>query len=105
MIEIDWAGLLEKGGIGAICLAVIYVGYKIFDLFIKQWANSTETQKQSNEAVNKNTQAFEKLSEVFEKQAERELEYQERMWSLLKSGVKTAEDTNSKVTDIHRKIV
>jgi ABC-type transport system involved in Fe-S cluster assembly fused permease/ATPase subunit len=105
MIELDWGKIFETSAIAAICIAIIWFGYKVFVIIVSQWRNSTDAQMQSVDAVNKNTKAFEKLSEVFERQNAREIEFQEKTFSLLKSGVVIAEDTNKKVSEIHRKII
>ena len=96
--ELDWAILqnLEKIGIAGVAVFAIYIGYLAFKLVLDQW-------KQSTEAVNKNTEAFTKLSEVFERQAEREVDFQKEVLSMLKDGQATIKDTNQKVTEIHRK--
>lgn len=91
---VDWTAL-EKVGIAGICLAVIIFGFRVFSIVIEQWGKSTD-------AVDKNTKAFEKLADVFEKQAERELEFQERMHALLKHNVATAEETARDVKDAKR---
>lgn len=89
-VNFDWSAIEKAGGIG-IAIAVIFVGYKLFQLFIQQWQNSTD-------AVNNNTTAFQELSKVFEKANEREIEWQEKAMDIMK-------DTNKKVKDIHDKVI
>lgn len=93
----EFAGL-EKAGIAGVCIALMIVGYKIFQLFINQWKNSTDAQNISTEAVNRNTQSFEKLSAVFEKQHERELQFQQEVRT-------TMHDTHRKVTELHGTLI
>lgn len=96
-MEIDWGTMMEKGGIGAVAIAILWFGFQGLKLVLEQWKNS-------NDSLNKNTAAFTKLSNVFEKQAAREEEFQREITLLLKTGIATSEDTNKKVTEIHQKL-
>lgn len=89
---------LEKAGIAGICIAVLIVGYKVFQLFIGQWKNSTDAQNISTEALNRNTQSFEQLSAVFERQHEREIQFQQEVRT-------TMHDTHRKVSELHGTLV
>lgn len=95
MVEINWAQLVEAGGIGAICFAVIYFGHKIFLTFIEQWKNSTD-------AVNKNTEAFTGLSTVLQQSHQRELEFQEHVKVKLEASEAREKETLEKVIEIHK---
>lgn len=90
ILSFNWATLDKVGTVG-VCVVILIVGYKIFQVFIDQWKNSTE-------AVNKNTSAFTELSRVFERANEREIDWQERAMDIMK-------ETNKKVKDIHDKVV
>jgi len=89
-INFDW-NAIEKAGVVGICVVILIIGFKVFQIFIQQWQNSTE-------AVNKNTTAFQELSKVFERANEREIEWQDKAMNIMK-------DTQKKVSDIHDKIV
>lgn len=102
-VQFDWS-MLDKVGIAGIALAVIYFGFQVVKLVLQQWENSTAAQNSSTAALDKNTEAFERLSDVFAKQAEREVEFQERTWRMLKDGAAVANDTNRIVHEINRKI-
>lgn len=101
--QFDWS-VLEKVGIGGVAAMIIYFGFQVVKLVLKQWENSTAAQNSSTAALDKNTEAFERLSDVFAKQAEREVEYQERTLRMLKDGATVAAETNRIVHEINRKI-
>lgn len=88
---------LGKVGIGGICILLIIVGYKLFQLFLEQWKNSTD-------AVNKNTTAFMNLTTVFKESSERDERWQRQVMETLQDGVSTGQDTNRRVRDIQSKI-
>jgi hypothetical protein len=90
LFSVNWGSVDKIGGIG-LAVIILFVGYKMFQLFISQWKNSTE-------AVNNNTTAFQELSRVFERANEREIEWQKEAMEIMK-------DTNKKVKDIHDKVV
>lgn len=90
ILSFNWATLDKIGGIG-LCVVILIVMFKMFQLFIDQWKKSTE-------AVNNNTTAFQALSQVFERANQREIEWQEKAMDIMK-------DTNKKVKDIHDKVV
>lgn len=89
-INFDWNAIKEAGVIG-ICIVLLIVGFKLFNIFIQQWQNSSD-------AINKNTSAFQELSKVFERANEREIEWQDKAMDIMK-------DTHKKVKDIHDKVV
>jgi hypothetical protein len=91
-------GGLEKVGIAGLAIVTLWVFFKIFQLFMGQW-------KQSTDAVNRNSKSFEKLSAVFEKQAEREEKFQHTVISAIAESARIATDTNAKVSEIHGNLV
>ena len=94
MVEINWAQLVETGGIGAICIGVLIVGYNVIRIVIEQWKNSTE-------AVNKNTEAFTGLSTVLQQSHQREIEFQELVKEKLEASEAREKETLKKVIEIH----
>lgn len=89
---------LDKIGITAVSIAIMYFGFKVFQIFTTQW-------KQSTEAVNRNTKSFEKLSAVFEKSNEREMEFQKNVMAMLSDGNKLIVDTHKKVGELHGSLI
>lgn len=103
-VEFDWS-IIEKAGIGGVCLAIIFFGFQAFKIVISQWQNSTD-------AVNKNTDAFMELSKVFERSHEREVEFQAYTKEKLQDHDRkliASEEREirilDKVSEIHRKLV
>jgi hypothetical protein len=90
--------ILESVGIGGVAVVALYFSFQVFRIFIAQWRSSTDS-------IDKNTEAFQKLSDVFEKQSQREQEFQDHALKLLNENKTTSEDTNKKVTDIHKKFI
>ena len=86
----EWA-ILEKVGIAGVALGGFWIMYQLFILFMNQWGASTE-------ALNRNSDGYEKLSKVFEQSHEREMEFQKEMLSV-------SQDTNDKVTEMHRELL
>lgn len=82
---------LDKVGIAGVAIAILWFGFKVFQIFVQQW-------KQSTDAVNRNSKSFEKLSVVFEKQSAREEKFQENVLA-------TIGDTHIKVTELHGTLV
>lgn len=89
-MELDWA-ILETIGLGGIAIALIYFGYKIIIFLMERWRESTE-------ALERNTQAYTQLSQVFQQSHEREMEFQKKLILL-------SEDTNKKVSEIHKNVI
>lgn len=94
--------MLRELGIGIVAIIIMYL---IVKMVLAQWSKSTDAQIETNktqsetaQALEKNAKSYEKLAAVFEKSHDREIEFQREVISSLK-------DTNSKVNDIHKKIV
>lgn len=89
-MNFDWT-IVEKIGMGGIAFLLIFFGNKILMFLLHQWKASTD-------ALNRNTEGYKQLSKIFEQTSEREIKFQQESLLLMK-------DTNSKVDELHRKII
>ena len=86
-IEFD-PSIFKDIGIGGLAMFALWIFYKSFIFFIERW-------KESTDAINRNTETHENLSEVFRIFHEEHKAFERKIIGI-------TEDTNKKVTDIHK---